>query len=94
MRPLNEKEAQLFFERLAKFIGENSETLLTREDGNWTFQEHRGRVYYLSESMAAYCKPFAHKQLVSAGVCMGKFTKTGRFFGHVTALPILAPLAR
>jgi 60S ribosome subunit biogenesis protein NIP7 len=94
MRPLTQKEAQLFFEKLAKFVGANCESLLTREGENWTFQEHHGRVYYMRESMAPYCKPFAHKQLLSAGVCMGKFTKKGRFFVHITALPLLAPLAQ
>jgi 60S ribosome subunit biogenesis protein NIP7 len=94
MRPLTEKEAQLFFERLAKFIGANAESLLTRDSESWTFCEHRLRGYYMGVDMARYCKPFGHKQLLSAGICMGKFTKKGRFFVHVTALSVIAPLAQ
>jgi 60S ribosome subunit biogenesis protein NIP7 len=68
-------------------------TLIEQENGAWTFQQHHQRVYYLRESLAKMCKPFAYKLLLSAGVCMGKFTKKGRFFVHITALPILAPFA-
>ncbi len=33
------------------------------------------------------------EQLVSIGTCLGKFTKTRKFFLHITALDYLAPYA-
>ena len=94
MRPLNQNEAQLFFEKLAKFIGDNAKTLVERDGGQWTFCVHNNRVYYMKKEVESYCPPFAHKLLLSAGICMGKFTKKGRFFLQVTALPVIAPLAQ
>ena len=94
MRPLTEKEAQIFFEKLVKFIGDNVQKLLERDGEKWTFREHHQRVYYMRESMAHLCPVFAYKQLLSAGICIGKFTKKGRFFIHITALPVIAPYAQ
>jgi len=34
------------------------------------------------------------EQLVALGVCFGKFTKTGKFRLHITALDYLAPYAK
>lgn len=34
------------------------------------------------------------KKLLSLGVCFGKFTKTGKFRLHITALDYLAPYAK
>ena len=94
MRPLTQKEAQLFFEKLSKFIGDNAKALIERDDGTWTFALHNLRVYYLKESLFKLCPPFAHKLILSAGICMGQFTKHGRFFVQVTALPVIAPYAQ
>ena len=32
--------------------------------------------------------------LISFGTCFGKFTKTGKFMLHITALDFLAPYAK
>jgi 60S ribosome subunit biogenesis protein NIP7 len=32
--------------------------------------------------------------VLSLGTCLGKFTKTGKFRLHITALDVIAPLAR
>lgn len=37
---------------------------------------------------------FPRHSLVSAGTCFGKFTKSGKFHLHVTALEFLAPYAQ
>jgi len=34
------------------------------------------------------------KKLLSLGICFGKFTKTGKFRLHITALDYLAPYAK
>ena len=72
MRPLTEKEAQIFFEKLVKFIGDNVQKLLERDSEKWTFREHHQRVYCMRESMAHLCPVFAYKQLLSAGICIGQ----------------------
>ncbi|EAY16673.1 protein C43E11.9, putative [Trichomonas vaginalis G3] len=94
MRPLTQKEAQIFFEKLSKFIGDNGKALIEREDGTWIFAIHNKRVYYMKEELLNLCKPFSFPLILSAGICMGKFTKTGRFFLQITALPIIAPYAQ
>ena len=33
-------------------------------------------------------------ELISFGTCFGKFTKTGKFMLHITALDFLAPYAK
>ena len=94
MRPLTNVEARLLFEKLAQFIGDNFKPLLEREGSTWTFAVHKNRVYYMREELLKLCKPFAEKCLLSAGMNIGRFTKKGRFFLNVTALPIIEPLAK
>ena len=94
MRPLRKEEPRIFFDKLNQFIGNNAERLLKRDGAEWTFRVHKDRVYYLRKDIADLCPPFASKLLLSAGICMGKFTKKGRFFLHVTCLPIIAPIAQ
>lgn len=36
----------------------------------------------------------ARDNLISLGTCLGKFTKTGKFKIHITALDFLAPYAK
>ena len=50
-------------------------------------------VFSFSEAILKRALSVGHKQLVSVGVCFGKFTKTGKFRLHVTALDILAQYA-
>ena len=68
--------------------------LIDRPDEVHCFRLHRQKVYYASESVmkaAAHC---ARKQLLSFGTCIGRFTKTGRFRLVVSALNVIAPLAK
>ena len=52
------------------------------------------RVYYVRESLANLATSVARDNLLSLGICLGKFTKTGKFRLHITALPVIAPHAR
>lgn len=52
------------------------------------------RVYYVRESLANLATSIARDNLLSLGICLGKFTKTGKFRLHITALPVVAPHAR
>lgn len=94
MRPLNANETQIFFEKLAKFIGTNGKNLICRTDAEWVFRVHKKRVYYMRKALADLCPAFGFHNCLSAGMCVGKFTKKGRFFLTITALPILAQYAQ
>jgi 60S ribosome subunit biogenesis protein NIP7 len=52
------------------------------------------RVYYVRESLANLATSVARDNLLSLGICLGKFTKTGKFRLHITALSVIAPHAR
>ena len=94
MRPLKGEENEAVLKKLANYIGENTHQLLEREGGDYGFLYHLCRVYYCSEELMrrAVCIPL--KKLKSIGTCIGKFTKGGRFFLHITALDYLAPYAK
>lgn len=55
----------------------------------------RSNVFDLySESMMRMAVSVGRDQLGSVGVCFGKFTKTGKFTLHITALDHLAQYAK
>jgi 60S ribosome subunit biogenesis protein NIP7 len=58
------------------------------------FRVQKDRVYYVLLSIANLATSISRDSLISLGVCLGKFTKTGKFRLHITALPILADHAR
>lgn len=51
-------------------------------------------MYYVSEKILNLANTLGPDQLVCAGTCFGKFTKTNKFRLHVTALTYLAPCAQ
>ncbi|CAG7816590.1 unnamed protein product [Allacma fusca] len=93
MRPLTPEETKIFFEKLAKFIGENIKLLIDRPDGTYCFRLHQERVYYVSEEIMLKAGNIARHNLVCLGTCIGKFTKSKKFHLHITALDYLAPYA-
>lgn len=58
------------------------------------FRIQNSRVYYVRSSLANLATSIARPNLLSLGTCLGKFTKTGKFRLHITALDIIAPHAR
>eukprot|EP01125_Pyxidicula_operculata_P007972 TRINITY_DN2688_c0_g1_i1.p1 TRINITY_DN2688_c0_g1~~TRINITY_DN2688_c0_g1_i1.p1 ORF type:complete len:181 (+),score=28.37 TRINITY_DN2688_c0_g1_i1:43-585(+) len=94
MRPLTEEETKTFFEKLSKYIGRNIRFLIDRQDENYCFRLHKDRVYYLSERLMKKATNIGRKEIISLGVCFGKFTKTKKFKLHVTCLDYLAQYAR
>merc|ERR1712130_44716 len=95
MRPLHGDETKAFFEKLANYIGsENIGRLLNRTEGSYVFMLHKERVYYVSEMIAKHAASCARENLVSLGVCFGKFTKSKKFRLQITALDYLAPYAQ
>ncbi|KAI8989499.1 60S ribosome subunit biogenesis protein nip7 [Pilobolus umbonatus] len=94
MRPLTQEETKTLFEKLAKYIGSNLKHLIDRPDETYCFRLQKNKVYYLSESMMRLATNVGRDQLGSVGVCFGKFTKTGKFTLHITALDYLAQYAK
>jgi len=101
MRPLTEKETQTLFTKLANYTGRSLNALLTNtttttsaKPDRHVFRVQGSRVYYVRESLANLATSVARDQLLSLGTCLGKFTKTGKFRLHITALDVIAPHAR
>lgn len=58
------------------------------------FRLHRSRVYYVRESLLRQAVSVPRANLISLGVCLGKFSKTEKFRLHVTALDLMGKYAK
>ena len=95
MRPLTEEETKVLFQKLAEYIGRSIEKLINRSDERHCFRlASKDRVYYVSESVMRASNTVARENLLSFGTCLGKFTKSGKFRLHVTALDYLSQYAQ
>lgn len=99
MRQLTEDETKTLFAKLANYTGRSLNALITSTDDassndRYVFRLHGSRVYYLRLSVANLATSIPRANLLSVGICVGKFTKTGKFRIHVTALEVIAPHAR
>ncbi|KAK4949231.1 ribosome biosynthesis protein nip7 [Elasticomyces elasticus] len=105
MRQLTDTETKMLFEKLANYTGRSLNALLTDTSptastaksstpDRYVFRIQKDRVYYVRESLANLAISVARDNLLSLGTCLGKFTKTGKFRLHITALDIIAPHAR
>ena len=94
MRALTEEETKTFFKKLAKFLGANIKFLIDREDGEYVFRLHKERVYYINAEVLKLASHVGKDELVSAGTCFGKFTKTKKFRLMITSLEYLAKYAK
>jgi len=52
------------------------------------------RVYYISESLMKASTSIAKDDLLHVGTCFGKFTKSGKFRLHITALDYISQYAK
>ncbi|KAL6942399.1 ribosome biosynthesis protein nip7 [Hanseniaspora vineae] len=91
MRQLTEEETKVVFEKLAGYVGRNIQYLV---NDTHVFRLQKDRVYYVSEEVAKFATSVARTNLMSIGICLGKFTKTGKFRIHITALQVLAEHAK
>lgn len=95
MRPLAEDETAQVLQKLTKFIGEgNIKQLLDRSDDDYVFRLHNDRVYYVSGTTLKAAQRVGRKQLLSFGVCFGKFTHSKKFHLSITCLDYLSRLAK
>lgn len=74
--------------------GKNVVHLIDRPDEIYCFRLHRDRVYYVSERAMRLAASVARPNLISLGTCFGKFSKSGKFKLHITALDYLAQYAK
>ena len=96
MRSLTETETQTLFRKLADYTGRSLTHLISPSDGDdrHVIRIQNSRVYYVRESLAKLANTVSRDKLLSLGICLGKFTKTGKFRLHITALSVIAPHAR
>ena len=102
MRQLTEEETKTVFAKLAHYTGRSINNLIAPPTGSEetdakdrpVFRVSGNRVYYLRLSLANLATSIPRANLLSLGTCIGKFTKTGKFRIHVTALEAIAPHAR
>lgn len=103
MRSLTDTETKTLFDKLANYTGRSLTNLLTstaptpnssKTEDRYVFRIQKDRVYYVRESLANLATSVARDSLLSLGTCLGKFTKTGKFRLHITALDVIAPHAR
>jgi ribosome biogenesis protein Nip4 len=74
--------------------GKNLVHLIDREDDTHCFRLHKDRVYYVSEASMRLASSVARPNLMSFGTVLGKFSKSGKFKLHITALDYLAQYAK
>ncbi|CAO1625470.1 unnamed protein product [Sympodiomycopsis kandeliae] len=95
MRPLTDEETKTVFSKLAHYIGNNVVHLVDRDDSDsHVFRLHKDRVYYVSSHAMKLATSISRPNLSSLGTCFGKFSKTGKFRLHITALDYLIQYAK
>lgn len=94
MRPLTEDETKVVFEKLANYVGRNISFMVDNSANPHVFRLQKDRVYYVSETVAKFATSVSRDKLMALGTCLGKFTKTGKFRLHITALPYVAQFAK
>ncbi|KAL1973177.1 hypothetical protein VTN31DRAFT_6719 [Thermomyces dupontii] len=102
MRALTEEETKTIFAKLANYTGRSLNNLIAPPSNSdeaaandrYVFRLQGSRVYYVRLSIANLATSVARPNLLSLGTCIGKFTKSGKFRLHITALDVIAPHAR
>lgn len=75
-------------------IGRNITHLIDPPKDPHCFRIQKDRVYYVRTAIANLATSVARANLCSLGTCFGKFTKTGKFKLHITALDHIAQHAK
>ncbi|CAI0423905.1 unnamed protein product [Linum tenue] len=102
MRPLDEAETTVVFEKLLKFTGNNPKNIVESPahegpDPNpdrYCFRLQKNRVYYVSEALVKRATNISRKNLVAMGTCVVRFTHGGKFHLTVQCLGLLAVNAK
>eukprot|EP00920_Eleutheroschizon_duboscqi_P014725 GHVT01034126.1.p1 GENE.GHVT01034126.1~~GHVT01034126.1.p1 ORF type:complete len:158 (+),score=32.97 GHVT01034126.1:1112-1585(+) len=67
--------------------------MVDREDAPHVFRLHRERVFYMSANLAKQAACIGRKQLLCAGIALGRFSKSRKFRLAITSLDCLARFA-
>ncbi|GMH41530.1 hypothetical protein BSKO_09440 [Bryopsis sp. KO-2023] len=94
MRPLNEEEARLVFEKLYKYVGKNLGSIVDQPDDKYCFRLQKGKVFYVKEVIMKRATNVGREHLVGMGTCIGKMTHSNRFHLTIGALDLLSKHAR
>jgi 60S ribosome subunit biogenesis protein NIP7 len=94
MRPLTEEETKTLFLKLSEYIGKNVEKMINRSDERHCFRLMKDRCYYISEALMKAASAISRENLLHVGTCIGKFTKSGKFRLHITAIEYLSQYAK
>lgn len=94
MRPLTEDETRALFVKLSEYIGKSVERMINRSDERHCFRLIKDRVFYISEALMKAANSVKREDLLAVGVCLGKFSKSGKFRLHITALEYLSQYAK
>jgi 60S ribosome subunit biogenesis protein NIP7 len=94
MRPLEESELEQVLTKLFSFVGKNIENVLQRTDSPHSLRLHKKRVYYVRDDVMKRATSVGRDQLVSLGMCIGKFTHSDKFRLTIGALDLLAAHAK
>jgi 60S ribosome subunit biogenesis protein NIP7 len=81
MRVLLKEEIRLFLIKVVKYQGDEIiDFLKDNKFTNCTYRLQRGRIFYSSYSIIAKAGNFLKNKIGSIGICIGRFSKTGKFF--------------
>ncbi|PYI05146.1 60S ribosome subunit biogenesis protein NIP7 [Aspergillus sclerotiicarbonarius CBS 121057] len=100
MRALTEPEFRTVLEKLAIYTHSSLKEIVgalensTSGPDRYVFRLSNNRVYHVPLSIANLATSIPRAQLLSCGICLGRFTKTNKFRLHITALPVIAPHAQ
>lgn len=90
MRKLKEEELEKIHSKITKFISEDSYNKMFDSD---SLLLHNQKIFFVNSLLQKHLSSVSRKELVSAGSCIGKFTKTNQFRQSITALNLLASFA-
>jgi 60S ribosome subunit biogenesis protein NIP7 len=90
MRELKPEEARKVEQRLRKYVGNNLDSVF---NPTYVLVLQGPRVFYARRDLCNKASPIPRDAIVSVGMCIGRFTKSGRFVLKITALPLLATYA-
>lgn len=82
MRALSEEEMRVLLAKLADYMGSLKNLINPADDSDdsrMVFRLHGARVFYCRLALANLATSVARDNLSSLGICLGKFTKSGKF---------------
>lgn len=91
---------QTLFTKLANYTGPSLKQLIeprsstSGREERYVFRVQGSRVYYVEKHLSDLALSVPRDQILSVGTCIGKFSKTGKFRMHITALDVISQHAR